>query len=174
MKRTVLSFLGIMKEGDAHADAGRNSNTPRSQCLFNSMNIVSLCTLGTGNGLPWNGLMPSFNSRKTGSVFQSPSGSSKSFSNSMSYSSNLFWSWRLRWVQLALTTDWRSAFSYLASRIWTTLWVASCVLCGSWTMLLFTVQALSIFDVVRLLMSLIGKMISSIIIFICSKIQNNL
>ena len=110
MKRTVLSFLGIMKEGDAHADAGRNSNTPRSQCLFNSLNIVSLCTLGTGNGLPWYGLMPSFNSRKTGSVFQSPSGSSKSFSNSMSYSSNLFWSWRLRWVQLALTTDWRSAF----------------------------------------------------------------
>jgi hypothetical protein len=89
-----------MKEGDAHADAGRNSNTPRSQCLF-SLTIVSLCTRGTGNGLPCYGLMPSFNPRKTGSVFQSPSGSSKSCSNSMSNSSNYFgledlgdYSWR--------------------------------------------------------------------------------
>ncbi len=101
MKHTVLSFLGIMKEDDAQADAGRNSNTPRSQYLFNSSNIVSLCTLGTGNGLSCYGLMPSFNPRKTGSVFQSPSGSSKSCSNSMSNSSNYFgledlgdYSWR--------------------------------------------------------------------------------
>ncbi len=36
-------------------------------------------------------------------------------------------------------------------------------------MLLFTVQAFSIFDVVRLLMSLIGKMISSIVISFVQK-----
>ena len=111
--------------------------------------------------------------RKTGSVFQSPSVSSNSSSNSVSNSSNLFWSWRLRWVQLALTTDWRSAFSYLASRTWATLWVASCVLCGLCAILLFTVQALSIFDMIKLLMSLIGKIISSIVISFCLKIENN-
>ena len=62
----------------------------------------------------------------------------------MSNSSNLFWSWRLRWVQLVLTTDWRSAFLHLASRICTTHWVTSCILCSSCAMLLFTVQVLSI------------------------------
>ena len=120
MKRTVLSFLGIMNEGNTHSDAGWNSNTPRSHSLFNSLIIVSLCDFGTGNSLLWYGLVPSFNSKETGSVFQSPSGPSKSSSNSVSNSSNLLWSWGLRWVQLVLTTDWRSAFSYLASRIWTT------------------------------------------------------
>ena len=64
MKRKVLSFLGIMKEGDTHADAGWNSNTPRSQRLFNFLTVVSLCTFGTGNGLPWYGLVPSFNSKE--------------------------------------------------------------------------------------------------------------
>ena len=87
----------------------------------------------------------------------------------MNNSSSLFWSWRLRWVQLALTTDWRSTFSYLAFRIWTTHWVASFILCGSCAMLFFTGQAFSIFDVVRLLMSLIGKMISSIVISVVQK-----
>ena len=60
MKCTVVSFLGMMKEGDAHADVSRNSNTPRSQSLF-SFTIVSLCTHGTGNGLQCYGLVPSFN-----------------------------------------------------------------------------------------------------------------
>ena len=110
MKRTVLSFLGIMKEGEAHSDAGWNSNTPSSHSLFNSFIVVSLRDFGTGNGLPWYGLVPFFNSKETGSVFQSPSVPSKSSSNSVSNSSNLFWSWRLRWVQLVLTTDWRSYF----------------------------------------------------------------
>ena len=68
----------------------------------------------------------------------------------MSNSRNLFWSCRLGWVQLVLTTDWRSAFLNLASRIWTTHWVNLCILCGSCAMLLFTVQARSIFDMVRL------------------------
>ncbi len=129
MKHTVLSVLGIMKEGDAHSDAGWNSNTPRSH-LFSSLIVVSLHDFGTGNGLSWYGLVPSFSSKEIGSVFQSPSVPSKSSWNSMSNSSNWFWSWRLRWVQLALTTDWRSVFSYLASRIWTTLLVASCILWG--------------------------------------------
>jgi hypothetical protein len=69
--------------------------------------IVSLCTLGTGKGLPWYGLVLSFSSKETGLVFQSLSVPSKSSSNYVSNSSNLFWSWRLRWVQLALTTDWK-------------------------------------------------------------------
>jgi hypothetical protein len=99
-----------------------------------------------------------------GLVFQSPSVPSKISSNSMSNSSNLFWSWRLRWVHLALTTDWRSAFLHLPSRIWTTHWVTSWVLCGLCAMLLFTAQAFSMFDVIRLLTSLIGKMIWSIVI----------
>ena len=120
MKHTVLSFLGIMKEGNTHSGAGWNSNTPRSHSLFNSLIVVSLHDFGTGNGLQWYGLVPSFNSKETGSVFQSPSVPSKSSSNSVSNSSNLFWSWRLRWVQLAQTTDWKSVFSYLASRIRTT------------------------------------------------------
>jgi hypothetical protein len=54
----------------------------------------------------------------------------------------------------------------LASRIKTTYRAALSILCGLLAMLLFTVQAFSIFDLVRLLMSLIGKVISSIIIFL--------
>jgi hypothetical protein len=73
MKRTVLSFLGIMKEGDAHADVGWHSNTPRSHSLFNSLIVVSLHDFGTGDDLWWYGLVPSLNSKETGSVFQSPS-----------------------------------------------------------------------------------------------------
>ena len=107
IKRTVWSFLGIMKEGPT--DAGWNSNTPKSHSLFNSFIVVSLRDFGTGDGLLWYGLVPTFNSKETGSVFESPSVPSKSSSNSVSNSSNLFWSCRLRWVQLVLTTDWRSA-----------------------------------------------------------------
>eukprot|EP00804_Cyclotella_cryptica_P024277 CCRYP_012559-RA/>CCRYP_012559-RA protein AED:0.00 eAED:0.00 QI:30/1/0.5/1/0/0/2/0/63 len=60
--------------------------------------MVSLCIFGTGNGRPWYGLAPSFSCRETGSVFQSPSVPSKSSSYSVSNSSNLFWSWRLRTI----------------------------------------------------------------------------
>eukprot|EP00804_Cyclotella_cryptica_P011609 CCRYP_017525-RA/>CCRYP_017525-RA protein AED:0.00 eAED:0.00 QI:30/1/0.5/1/0/0/2/0/63 len=60
--------------------------------------MVSLCIFGTGNGQPWYGLAPSFSSRETGSVFQSHSVPSKSSSYSVSNSSNLFWSWRLRTI----------------------------------------------------------------------------
>ena len=96
-------------------------------------------------------------------VFQSRSVPSISSSYSVSNSSYLFWLGSLRWVQLVLTTDWRSAFSY-KSKIWTTCWVASCMLLGSCAVLLLTTQAFSIFDFVRLLMSLIGKMVSSNVI----------
>ena len=46
MKRTVLFFLGIMKEGEAHYDAGRNSNTPSSHSLFNFFIVVSFRDFG--------------------------------------------------------------------------------------------------------------------------------
>jgi hypothetical protein len=75
------------------------------------MMAVSLYAFGPGYDLPWYGLAPSFNSKYMGSVFQSPSVPSKSAANSVSNSSNLFWSWRLRWEQLVLTTDWWSTFS---------------------------------------------------------------
>jgi hypothetical protein len=53
----------------------------------------------------------------------------------------------------------------LASRIWTTVYVISCILLGSHVMLLLTAQSFSIFDLVRLLMSLICKMMSSLVIY---------
>jgi hypothetical protein len=40
--------------------------------VFNSLIIVSLCTLGTGYGLPWYDSAPSFSSKEMGLVFQSP------------------------------------------------------------------------------------------------------
>ena len=39
--------------------------------------ILSLCTLGARNDLPWYGLAPSFSSKEMGSVFQSHSVPSK-------------------------------------------------------------------------------------------------
>ena len=162
-------FLWYYEGGGTHSDAGWNSNTPRSQRLLNSSIIVSVCTLDTGNSLPCYGLVPAFSSKETGWVCQSHSVPSKSSSYSVSNSSNLFWSWRLRWVQLVLTTDWRSACSYLASKIWHSLWVASCIQLGLHAMLLFTAQAFFMFDLVRLLMSLIGKMISSMVISFVQK-----
>ncbi len=52
-KRTVLSFLGIMKDGDAHSDAGCLSNTPSWHSLSTSFLMVSLWTFGTGKARPW-------------------------------------------------------------------------------------------------------------------------
>ncbi len=75
--RTVWSFLGIMKEGEAHLDNGCHFNTPIAISRSISFMRVSLCTFGIGYGLPWYGLAPSFNSIEKGSNFQSPSVPSK-------------------------------------------------------------------------------------------------
>ncbi len=50
---TVLSFLGIMKDGKAHSDAGCLSNTPSLHNLFTSFMMVSLWVFGTGKAWPW-------------------------------------------------------------------------------------------------------------------------
>jgi hypothetical protein len=52
-KHTVLSFLGIMKDGKAHSDAGCLSNTPSWHSLSTSFMMVSLWTFGTGKAQPW-------------------------------------------------------------------------------------------------------------------------
>jgi len=70
----------------------------------------------------------------------------------------------LSWVQLVPIIDWRCVFSYFASGICHAHCITSCTLYSSCTMMLFTTQVLSMFDVVRLFTSLIGKMISSIIV----------
>ncbi len=41
-KHMVLSFLGIMKDGKAHSDAGCLSNTPSSHNLYTSLMMVTL------------------------------------------------------------------------------------------------------------------------------------
>jgi hypothetical protein len=53
-KRTVLSFLGIMKDDEAHSDAGCLSNTPSLHNLTTSLlMMVSLWTFGTEKAWPW-------------------------------------------------------------------------------------------------------------------------
>jgi hypothetical protein len=52
-KRTVLSFLGTMKDGKANSDAGCLSNTPSLHNLSTSFMMVSLWILGTGKAWPW-------------------------------------------------------------------------------------------------------------------------
>jgi hypothetical protein len=52
-KHTVLSFLGIMKDGKALSDAGCLSNTPSWHSLSTSFMMVSLWTFGTGKARPW-------------------------------------------------------------------------------------------------------------------------
>ena len=47
-KLTVLSFLGIMKDGKAHSDAGCLSNTSSWHSLSTSFMMVSLWTLALG------------------------------------------------------------------------------------------------------------------------------
>jgi hypothetical protein len=98
IKCIVLTVFGVIKECNAHSDVGWNSNTPSSQYLCNSLITFSVCTLGTGNDFPLFGLVPSFSSMKMWLVFQSPSVPSKRSSYSVSNCSDLFWSWRLRWV----------------------------------------------------------------------------
>jgi hypothetical protein len=60
-KHMVLSFLGIMKDGKAHSDAGCLSNTPSLHKLSTSFMMVSLWIFGTGKARPWWGDTPSFN-----------------------------------------------------------------------------------------------------------------
>ena len=98
IQHTALCFFGVVKEGGTHSDSGWNSNDPSSQSLFNSLIIVSLCTLDIGNGLPCYCLASSYSSKEMGMVFQSPSAPSKSSSYSVSNSSTLCWSWWLKWV----------------------------------------------------------------------------
>jgi hypothetical protein len=52
-KHTVLSFLGIIKDGEAHSDAGCLSYTPRLHNLSTSFMMVSLWIFGTGKAWPW-------------------------------------------------------------------------------------------------------------------------
>jgi hypothetical protein len=67
-----------------------NSITPSLNNLFNSLIAVCLHMIGTGYGLSWYGLAPSFNSKETCSVFQSPSVPLNSASNSLSNSGIVF------------------------------------------------------------------------------------
>ncbi len=130
--RTVWSFLGMLKEGEAHYDAGCHFSNPIAIRQYISFMRVALCTFGIGYGLPWYGLVPSFSSMETGSNFQSPSMPSKSSSYLRSNASSKFRRGMLRCVRLLLTMLGRSALSYLASKISTTHLAAFCVLPGSW------------------------------------------
>jgi hypothetical protein len=83
-----------------------------------------------------------------------------------------FFCWlALRCLQLSLTTDWRSALLYLASRIPIARWVASCVLCSSMARLWLCFNARRMLELCRLLMFLIGIMISSMVIILSLKFK---
>ncbi len=86
--RTVWSFFGMMKKGKAHLDDGCHFNNPIDIRRLISFIRVALCIFGIGYGLPWYGLAPSFNSKETGSNFQSPSMPSKSSLNLRSNTSS--------------------------------------------------------------------------------------
>jgi hypothetical protein len=53
---TVGSFLGMMKEGEAHLDNGCHFSTPIAIRQSISFMRVALCTFGIRCGLPWYGL----------------------------------------------------------------------------------------------------------------------
>ncbi len=131
-KRTVLFFFGIISKGLAYSDAGCLPNTPSLTSLSTSLIRVSLYIFGTGKAWPWYGDTPSFSWKETGLVFYSPKVPSKSNSYFLGSCSNFFCWLALRCMQLSLTTDWRSALIYLASRIRIARWVASCVFCAPW------------------------------------------
>ncbi len=114
---------------------------------------------------------PSFSWKETGFVFQSPKVPSKNDSHFMKSCSNFFcWS-TYRCLQLSLTTDRRSALVYLPSRIQIAHLVASCVLCGSMARLWLCRSAQSMLAPCSLLMSLIGKMILSMVIILYLKFK---
>ncbi len=103
--RTVWSFLGIMKEGEAHLDDGCHFSTPIAIRRSISFMRVALCILGIGYGLPWYGLAPSFsNSMETGGNFLSPSIPSKSSLYLRSNASSKFQCGVLSCTQLFLTS----------------------------------------------------------------------
>jgi hypothetical protein len=52
-KGTVLSYLGILKDGKAHSDAGCLSNTLSLHNLSTSLMMVSLWIFVTGKAQPW-------------------------------------------------------------------------------------------------------------------------
>ena len=89
-KRNVLFSFGCINKGAAHYDVGCHSNTPRPQSFLIYFITVSLCTCGIGKALLWQGLLPSFNSKEIGSVFQSPKFPLNRSSNSVSTSSSFF------------------------------------------------------------------------------------
>ncbi len=77
-KHTILSFLGIMKDGKAHSDAGCLSNTSSLHNLSTSFMMVSLWMFGTEKTWPWWGDTPTYNWNETSLVFQSLKVPSKS------------------------------------------------------------------------------------------------
>ncbi len=112
--RTVWSFFGMMKEGKAYLDNGChfNTHTDIRQSIF--FIRVALCIFGIGYGLPWYGLAPSFNSKETGSNFQSPSMPSKSSLNLRSNTSSELRCDVLRCTQLFFYNAWKVCFVILS------------------------------------------------------------
>jgi hypothetical protein len=126
---TVLSFLGLMNVGYAHHEDGCHSNTPMSHSHLISFMRTTFCLCGIGEGLPWYGFIPSLSSKDTGGSFQSLNVPSKSNSNlSSECSFSLLEAFRRD--QFFLIMAGRSAFSYFASKISTTLLVVLQVLIG--------------------------------------------
>ncbi len=170
-KRMVLFFFGTINKGEAHSEAGCLSSAPSLTNLSTSLIRVSLCIFCTGKGWPWYRDTPSFSWKETGFVFQSPKVPSKSDSYLLTSCSKFFcWS-ALRRLQLSLTTDWRSALLYLASRICIARLVASYVLCSFMARLWLCFNAQRMLEPCRSLMFLIGKMISSMDIILSLKLK---
>ncbi len=162
--RTVWSFFGIMKEGEALWDNSCHFNTPINNRQLIYFIRVALCIFGIGWGLPWHGLALSFSSKVTCSNFQSPRVPLKSSSNLRKNASIELQCNVLRCVQLFLTMLRRSALSYLPSRISTTRLVALHVLTGSWAMQVFCLSTLEMLGFsCRLLIFLMGKRTSSMV-----------
>ena len=125
-----------------------------------------------GKGLPWKGVAPGFNLRWIGSLSQSPKVPSKSVSNSRNnFKRSLFWDVD-RWEQFSSTTLGRSAFSYLASRIFTVRSFKAFVTVGSSN---FWKIELSLFSSMKLLSGLIGSVLLSKVIslFVCHRLYSD-
>jgi hypothetical protein len=167
---TVWSFSRMMKEGKAHLDDGCHFNTPINIKRSISFIRVALCIFGIGYGLPWYGLAPSYNSKETGSNFQSPSMPSKSSSNLRSNTRSKLRCDVLRCTHLFFTMLGRSALSYLASKISTMHLEALRVLAGSWAKLKLSLSALEMLGLsCRLLIFLMGNRISSMVMVLSVK-----
>ncbi len=112
--RTVWSFFGMMKEGEAHLDDGCHFNTHINIRRSISFIRVALCIFGIRYGLPWYGLAPSFNLKETGSNFQSPSVPSKNSSKLRSNASSKLQCDVLRCVRLFFYNAWKVYFVILS------------------------------------------------------------